>query len=394
MKPKVLAVAFHPGSANTISQVIKKLKEESRVDVSVIGHKYAEQIFTNKGISYKTIKDYKLNDISISSMEELLDRESPNLILSGISEQDLDNRDVIEQTTTFAAKNRGIPTLTVLEFWCDYKSVFSDINLETNQIIELFRFLPDQIAVLNQEVKDDMIKNGINPSILTVTGNPYSDDLESKARGFISEERTKLKREIGLSEEERVFFYAANAFHIFKNEENYWGFWDLDNIKIINDVLREDLPRKIKNKLNITLKLHPRVPEKDLNDITQYIESYSEGRIRIVPEHLKSVDPHKLILISDALLTPFSTLSIESLYMKKPCISLQPNLKRKDHLADLTRNGIIPVGYTVEDCRSLLKKAFVEEEYRTDLIKRATEYLNCDRKATERVVKLIYNMMS
>ena len=136
------------------------------------------------------------------------------------------------------------------------------------------------------------------------------------------------------------------------------------------------------------VKLHPRVPQEDLDEISAYINGESEGKMRLV----SGIHSQELILATDLTLTPFSTLGIEAVYMGKPCISMQPNLQSEDYLAILTKNGIIPVGYTTEDCRALVKKAFVDDDYREqELIQQASSF-RTDGKATERVTNLVYDM--
>jgi len=88
-----------------------------------------------------------------------------------------------------------------------------------------------------------------------------------------------------------------------------------------------------------------------------------------------------------------STVGIEAVYMRKPCISIQPGLITEDFLAVLTKNRLIPVGYIEEDCKSLIKKVIVDKTYREkELIEQASSF-RTDGKATERVTNLVYEML-
>jgi len=149
------------------------------------------------------------------------------------------------------------------------------------------------------------------------------------------------------------------------------------------------LPKDRKVKVGMVVKLHPRVPGEDLVEISQYIDDSSEGRIKL----LANIDPLDLILASDLTLTPFSTLGIKAVYMRKPCISLQPGLKAKDRFV-ISKKGFIPVGYTTNDCEKELRKAILDNEYRQEeLLQRAAGF-KTDGKATERVAELIYKMLN
>ncbi len=62
-------------------------------------------------------------------------------------------------------------------------------------------------------------------------------------------------------------------------------------------------------------------------------------------------------------------------------------------MAILTKNEIIPVDYTPEDCRALVKKAFVDRNYREqELIQQASSF-RTDGRATERVTDLVYQLL-
>src|SRR3972149_3058826 len=142
MKKKILAAAWHPGGANALSPVIKRLHKEGKAGVVTIGHQYSEKIFQNNGIAYETIGFYGLNDVSVASMEQLLRKESPDLVLTGTAFQSEENKDVIEQTMTLAARNKGIRKLTVMDFWPNDSKEFSDVYSPDGK----FKFLPDKIA--------------------------------------------------------------------------------------------------------------------------------------------------------------------------------------------------------------------------------------------------------
>ncbi len=376
---KILATSWHPGGANAISPVIKLLRAEKKTEVVVIGYQFSEKIFQNDGIDYRTIESYGLKDISVDSMEKFLVRESPDLILIGTAAQDENNRDVIEQTITLAAKRKDVKSLAVLDFWGNYSLRFNDVYTG-----EEFKFLPDKIAIMDSYAERAMLKEGFQRDRLVITGSPDFDELENMAESFAEPEKQRIQSKIGL-DVDMLIFYVAN---VWKKEVDKLGFWDLDNLKLINEVLSE-LPVGFENKVGIVTKLHPRTPEEDSKEVNQYINQAPGGKIKLVAD----INPEELILSSDLVLTAYSTLGIKAVYMKKPCISIQPGLKTEDSLEILTKNEIIPVGYTKENCKSLINKAIKDKDYREqELIKKASNF-KTDGKATERVKKLVYQLL-
>ncbi len=376
-KKKILATSWHPGGVNAISPVIKALIKEGKTEVVVIGHQFSEKIFQNNGIDYRTVGFYGLEDVSSDSMEKLLAVESPDFVLTGTAAQDENNRDVIEQTITLAAKRKNIKSLAVLDFWGNYSLRFSDIYTGKE-----FKFLPDKIAIMDSYAEKAMLEEGFQRDRLVITGSPDFDELENMAKSFTESEERKIRIKISLNIDILVF-YVAN---VWKKDD--YGFWDLDNLKLISEVLSE-LPPGFKNKVGIVTKLHPRTPEEDSKEINQYINQVPGRKIKLVID----INPEKLILCSDLVLTAYSTLGIKAVYMRKPCISIQPGLKKEDLLVVLTKNKIIPVGYAEEDCKSLISKAITNQDYREqELIERASNF-RTDGMATERVKKLVYQML-
>ncbi len=377
-KKKIVAASWHPGGANAISPVIKRLINEDKIEVVTIGYQFSEEIFQSKDVNYRTITSCGLRDVSVDSMTQLLKLESPDLVLVGTSSQDENNKNVIEQTLALAARIMGIKSLAVLDFWANYSLRFSDIYTG-----EKFKFLPDKIAIMDQIAQQAMLNEGFDRKRLVITGNPHFDDLSDKSKNFTEDKRQTIREKIGLPIAPLIL-YAGNAF---KKEKEVLGYWDLDIIDLINEVV-QGLPIEQRKKVRVMVKLHPRVPNDDLTSIGQYITRNAKDVMKLI----RNINTQELVLASELTLVSTSTVGIEAVYMKKPCISLQPGLKGEG-LFLISKKGIIPVGYTSEDCKALLTKAILDSEYREiELLKRSSSF-ETDGKATERVTNLIYTML-
>ena len=141
-----------------------------------------------------------------------------------------------------------------------------------------------------------------------------------------------------------------------------------------------DLPKSQKDQISLVAKLHPRTPESDLKELNAYVDNLNTP-IKLITQ--TKLDAKEFILASDLTLTPNSTLAFVTVYMSRPCISIQPGLKTKDHIAILTENNFIPVGYTKEDSKKLVKRAVLNENYREKkLIEQASSF-RTDGKASK-----------
>ncbi|MBI2045096.1 hypothetical protein HYT23_03490 [Candidatus Pacearchaeota archaeon] len=371
---KILATSWHPRGANAIIPIVKKLNLEGKTELVVIGHGFSEKRFDDAGIPYRKISDYGLSDVSLSSMERLLLNEEPDLVLTGTSTQDENNKDVIEQTITLESANNQIPSLAVLDYWANYWQRFSDVANGNK-----FAFLPSKIAVIDEYAKRAMIGEGFPEERLVITGNPHFDSFESKAKGFSETDRKKIREEIGLPQE-ILLFYAGG---IFQRDSSAYGFWDLDNIKMIKETISKS------NKAGLAVKLHPRVPAEDFKEINNYAINHGKGKIKLVSD----VSPNHLSLASDVTLTACSTVGIEAVLMGKPCVSLQPNLQCEDYFSILTRNGLVPVGYDAYECKSLIENVVSDKNYREIILPKMASGFKVYGKATGRVVGLVYSMI-
>jgi hypothetical protein len=91
------------------------------------------------------------------------------------------------------------------------------------------------------------------------------------------------------------------------------------------------------------------------------------------------------------VLTAFSTIAVEAVYMNRPCISMQPNLIGGNSLI-VSRLVIIPTGYTEEICKKLILGAIINVSRRNEMCDRASSF-RTDGQATQRVANLVYSML-
>lgn len=386
-KPKILAASWHTGGMNAIIPVIRQMRQDSLVDVIVIGHDVSLPLLKQAGIEHQTIQDYSLSNFSVLSMQRLLQLTDPNLVLTGTSVQDdpndqHKNKDVLEQTITSAARESRIPSLSVLDFWGNYYQRFTDIY--TN---ERFKFLPTMVAIMDKYAEKEMLDERFPKDRLRITGNPHFDNLEQKANSFTQKQKQEILSQIKLNKE-LLIFYAANVWKQYAQE---YGFWDLDNISLINEAISR-MPDKYRERIGLVVKLHPRTPQQSSEEIKRYIDTNNsvteQENIRLVTD----IHPQNLVLACDLTLTPNSTVGFEAVYMHKPCISIQPGLKTKDYLAILTQNKLIQAGYTTNACIDLIQRAVTDENYRNGLVTQASSF-RTDGKATQRVTNLVYEML-
>lgn len=166
-----------------------------------MGYEFSEPILSKASVAFLTIKDFGVSDISLASMEKVLEQVSPNLALTGTSAQEGKANDIVEHTTTRAARKLDIASLAVLDIWQAYSQRFSDER--TSQRLDI---LPTHIAVMDQLAYDEMVAEGFPKEVLVITGNPHFDNLFAKAQSFTELQRKEIRQKIGLSGDILHFF--------------------------------------------------------------------------------------------------------------------------------------------------------------------------------------------
>lgn len=157
-----------------------------------------------------------------------------------------------------------------------------------------------KIAVAGNYVKRVLIRQGIPPERIVVTGNPRFDVLNTKQfnKGVFSSElgNARTKKIITLCTESFV------EYRIWTKEKRKQFLFS-----IINAI--SELPY-----VQFVIKLHPRETINDYKEILSGIETNS--RILLY----KDVDLYGLISVSDIIMTVLSTTALEAMILDKPVI--------------------------------------------------------------------------
>ncbi len=93
------------------------------------------------------------------------------------------------------------------------------------------------------------------------------------------------------------------------------------------------------------------------------------------------------ILASDAILSMFSTVLVESLYLNRPSISIQPGLKVEDPLITNELGITLPI-YRENEIPEVLSKLASDPDFQNKLAEKRAEFSKA-QKATPKIKKLI-----
>lgn len=363
---KVLFTASHPGCANALAPVIKALYGDNDLDFAVVGEGAAVDIFKRAGVTCRNLLAYAQPKISIVAMKNVIQRESPNLVVTGQALNE-DNTISLEQATTRAGRECGIPCIGVMDSWMHDPDAFT--NKKTN---DPFAFLPDFLLVHDELALSILRKAGVPNKKLHITGNPYFDSVVAMGKTF---DATELRQRLGIGKKLSVVF-AGNIFY----SERKCGFWDLDNVRVLADAY-DMLSSKNRLRVFIGIKLHPRMPEPDKRKIKAHLRGYPAIKL------IENEDSRELVAAADLVLFATSTVGAEAAYMRKPCISLRPNQNVADD-GPLTNAHYIMACFTPLNCVTAVHTAMTSAEYRRNLLKYSSR-LVATGSATKNIIAFI-----
>ena len=373
MTKKVLAVAHDTGVANGLFRPILKLNEDKELETIVLSEGPSRNVFDNQQIKYKTLQDYGLNGISEDNVDFVIYKEKPDLILTGFSEEVM-----LEKYFIGNAKSKDITSFTVLEGYTNYLKIVSD-----NEIKNPFMYMPDYICIMDNFILEEMLRLKFDKNKLILTGNPYFDDLFALKNSFNEEDLRKIRKELNIDENGYLITFFSQAIKkvLDKNsEQRSRGYNELDVLSMLESSLNE---LNIEN-LNLLIKLHPK------EDMETTHSAFSGKLNRIIFD--KEYNSRKIMVVSDLVTGMFSTALIESVYLDKDVVSIQPNITVQDTLV-MNKLGLIVPVYNQENLKPTLEKVVYDKNFKEEL-KRKRYQLKLDGRAAERVVNEVYRLLN
>ncbi len=388
---KVLAASWHTGSTKSILPVVKKLREESKVDLVLMAHDNSESIYEKESVDYNVVSDYGLNDVSLDSMKRIVGEESPDVVLTGGGCQDPKTKDVIEQTLTLAAKEYDIPSVSVRDNWKHNLVFFNDTTLPEDE--GRFRFLSTYVTAIDERHKEILVEQGFPADGLVVTGNPSSDHLGSLRDNFTEEDSDRVRNDLGIGLDSWFVLYASQPFRKYEHGNagapDFFGFnEDTLLTDFVEGISKFDCPG-----FEVLVKAHPFESKEHL----EWMVRERLGKNYPVVGG-REYDTMQAISASDLVVSSVSNILVEATYLDKLAVSLQPGLMRndgtlrRDDILITNEFGITPHTYTKDGVLSVIDKVMCDPDYKVELAEKRKEFSKGIGSATDKVCDFIYGL--
>lgn len=256
------------------------------------------------------------------------------------------------------AREHGAPSMAYVDCWWAYKQRFMMPN---ESIIPI---LPDTIAVVDDIAKSDMKRLGFPGKKIKILGSPLYSTLRRKAQLQGAEQKKMARLHFGMPQDCFLLLFASQQFegHFGSSEE--WGFTE---ITVFQDMLvcLQSLAPEFKSRLIFNVLLHPEEEGRELTAISHSVRDF--------PIKFYRGESHRHISASDLVTGMFSILLSEAVILRRPVISIQPNLKREDMLITNMVDATVPVR-THEQFYTHFLRSIMDSEYRRQILNRQTKF--------------------
>jgi hypothetical protein len=297
-----------------------------------------------------------------------------DILLSATS----DNGVNLEKPFIAAAHRLGIPSLAVLDHWMNYRLRFAN---EKGELV----FLPDRIAIMDEQAREEMVAEGVDAGRLVVTGQPAFDELTSLRRSALAKERQATRQVLGVGDEERMVLFASEPISTMCGTEPsqplYPGYTEQTVLRDLAAALGR-LARQRPERIVLVVRPHPL-------DKPENLHCEVERPLRLVVDNRgKGRD---VVLAADLVVGMTTLLLVEACLLGCVVLSVQPGLRFADALPT-NRWGVSRGVYCEKEIESALTSLLFDEKARADAVAR-TAKIRVQPGAAQRIVRLLDSLM-
>lgn len=257
------------------------------------------------------------------------------------------------------ARDHGLPSTAYVDCWWGYDKRFRFPNENTSPI------LPDQIALIDDLARNDIIAAGFPEDLVVVLGSPKFEGLSQLAR--IREERKKqLRVMFGADEEKMLLVFVSQPLEKTFGPDNRYGFTERTTLLSVLAAI-EKYPPALMKMLKLTVLLHPEENMDVLGGVVEEKAKILDIDIR------KEQAPYDLIMAADLVIGMSSILLVEAAIMKVPVLSVQLDSKEEEILITNLTGATLSINNS-QQLSGELHRAITEKAYRDGLVRRQSEF--------------------
>ncbi len=403
---KVLLIAYGAGHVNMVAQVLRRLREDRRVEPVALALSVAKHTYAALGLPHKTVLDYRdrvMDEAAERYGRLLADRwhvassgltREESVVYLGASMRDLANEageaeafcrieaagrqaflprwtmgqiiaaerpDLIlttnaprmERAATLMGNAKGIPTI----------NLHDDLGF----IPRNYLLSADRIAVMSEITVENLIAQGHAAERIVITGQPAFDPLVSELARFRREE---IVGRLGLPGEGPYLLLGTS-------QPGARG--EIMEMCPITIEAVKTLPR-----YHLIIKPHP---GEDGDAYREYVRLHGGATV------VTGVGIRELLFVSELLISFASTIIIESILMGKPVISL--NLTGQPDPIPFVKWGLVSEARSDAELTQAIRSVLEVAGARAGFLEARQRYFGTmvDGQAARRVAEHVYAMV-
>jgi len=315
----LVVVCQDTGAAYALASYGARAASSFRLRSICIGK--AGEVFRSTGV----IPDWEYeSDPGSEVIDNLVEEMGSDAVLLGTSFDSWTERLFCKK-----ARDQGLFTVSFVDWWSNFGRRFSTPG--SNDLA----FLPEIIAVMDEDARSGCITEGIPAHLLQVTGNPYWDYLADHAPMIVKESRESVRNDLGIGNNTLLgLIISSNIRNLGLN----LGYAEADFFSSVRP-----LPERTEAGMPIAwvVKPHPKESPAEL----RYMLSCERMPLPL----LEGVSAIEAVAASDFVMGMCSSVLFEAALLGRPVVSLQPGLDNDklhtlrifDHLGipKITRTG-------------------------------------------------------
>jgi hypothetical protein len=358
-----------------ITPVLRALSESGMYDLSIYAARESMPVIVDAGLSAILLDETSFKAEPASLLEQLIESERPDLLLTGSSPARGRPPETPEQHAIRLCHKIGIPSLSVMDCWGMYAERFS-----YNGSHAALDLVPDRLCVLDNLALQDLATLGIPIRRMVATHNPWLDQLAQRTNDIsLSEFRQNDPGSLNI-------VLISQPLAAMKSVRN----WTYDQFTLFAWLTSALTRVKSHKTIKLLVALHPTEASHTWQSL---LETHSFPGIAI--QLIRTISS-EMLREANFVATSHSTLAYDALYFGTPCLSLRPD---RSVLNDLWIDKL-GLSRVVHDPDSLLEIINSSNELfdRNRMLSLKEEFRRkgvffSDGNATKRVTGEIYNLL-
>lgn len=304
---KIVAIAGDPGGAAALAPVLSALLAGG-VTLAVYGYRQAIDLLVPSHPQIKALPEQLPSDVQAHARRCLADSDA---LIAATSVNGTD----WEKHFVLAAKEIGVPSVSVLDFWSNYGARF---------LLGGTLVAPDVITAMDEASRLGLIADGLPASRIRITGQPALEQLGYTKRAQPTD-LARARRALGVHAGDRLILFASQAFAELDKLPNIAerGYDEHSVLDLLIPAL-ELVSREIGQRIVLLIRPHPREAD-----------GAHAGRLsntEIAVQVSRAGNSHLLVQAADLVTGMNSMLLVEACYLGCHVLSIQPGAVETDSL--------------------------------------------------------------